>query len=253
MRVAACGALADLRSLDSQSHEHYNIFYDQMKHDGPLLPPAAALAPTLWPQFHLRWACPKEVEAGDLDAKCRSMANKFSEMQKVNDAAERKTREMTTTIESLTSELRNEKQLSSSAVHLAKKASKENAAIKRAIQSLGCKIHFSSSGDTTIDVEHYKRTEYPQKSFYSSPKRESERMMHSDEKSDLSVSIALMAEDDVPTNSFSRICESLCPLHSPDGHCRWPEAGCAQIGSQFVGLKANFDAFDRLSIDDGYF
>uniref|UniRef100_A0A803N727 phosphatidylinositol-3,5-bisphosphate 3-phosphatase n=1 Tax=Chenopodium quinoa TaxID=63459 RepID=A0A803N727_CHEQI len=250
----ACGCLwsylDDMLSCGGQSHAHYNLFYDPMKHDGPLLPPAAALAPTLWPQFHLRWACPKEVEAGDLDAKCRSMANKFSELQK--DTAERKAREITAAMESLTTELRNEKQLSSTAVHLAKKASKENAAIKRAIQSLGCKIHFSSSGDTTVDVEHYK-TESPQKSIDSLPERDSDRMLQCDEKSDLSVSIALMPDDDVPTDSFSRICESLCPLRSPDGQCRWPEAGCAQIGSQFVGLKANFDAFDRLSIDDGYF
>lgn len=85
----ACGCLwsylADLRSCDGQSHVHYNLFYDPIKHDGPLLPPAAALAPTIWPQFHLRWACPKEVEAGDLDAKCRSMANKFSESDKVTN------------------------------------------------------------------------------------------------------------------------------------------------------------------------
>ncbi|XP_021731457.1 phosphatidylinositol-3-phosphatase myotubularin-1-like isoform X2 [Chenopodium quinoa] len=253
----ACGCLwsylDDMLSCDDQSHAHYNLFYDPMKHDGPLLPPAAALAPTLWPQFHLRWACPKEVEAGDLDAKCRSMATKFSELQKAKDTAERKAREITAAMESLTSELRNEKQLSSTAVLLAKKASKENAAIKRAIQSLGCKIHFSSSGDTAVDVEHYK-TESPQKSIYSPPERDSDRMLQFDDKSDLSVSIALMPDDDdVPTDSFSRICESLCPLRSPDGQCRWPEAGCAQIGSQFVGLKANFDAFDRLSIDDGYF
>lgn len=172
-------------------------------------------------------------------------------MLQAKDAAERKAREIAAAMESLTSELRNEKQLRSSAMHLAKKASKENAAIKRAIQSLGCKIHFSSTGDTTIDVEHYKTVS--QKSFYSPSKREFERIPQPDEKSDLSVSIAVMPDDDLPTDSLSQICESLCPLRSPDGHCRWPEAGCAQIGSQFVGLKANFDAFDRLSIDDGYF
>lgn len=62
---------------------HYNLFYDPMKHDRPLLPPAAALAPTLWPQFHLRWACPSEAQAGELEAQCRTMAFKFSELQKV--------------------------------------------------------------------------------------------------------------------------------------------------------------------------
>ena len=167
------------------------------------------------------------------------------------EVAERKTREITAAMESLALELRNEKQLSSSAVNLAKKASKENAAIKRAIQSLGCKINFSSNGDTTVDIEHFPAS-YPHRLLYSSA-REPEGNTQSDEKSDLSVSIAVMADDDPPTESSHRVCESFCPLRSNDGYCRWPEAGCAQVGSQFVGLKANFDAFDRLSIDDGYF
>ena len=75
--------MTDLRSLGDHSHVHYNILYDPSKHDGALLPPAAALAPTLWPHFHLRWACPEEVVAVDIDTKCRSMVNKFSELQKV--------------------------------------------------------------------------------------------------------------------------------------------------------------------------
>lgn len=85
----ACGCLwaylADLRS-SARSHVHYNLFYDPLKHNGPLIPPAAALAPTLWPQFHLRWACPAEAQAGELEAKCRDMALKFSELKQVRDA-----------------------------------------------------------------------------------------------------------------------------------------------------------------------
>jgi hypothetical protein len=75
--------LADLRSSEGRSHVHYNLFYSPLKHKGPLLPPAAALAPTLWPQFHLRWACPSEAQAGELEAQCRNMSLKFSELQKV--------------------------------------------------------------------------------------------------------------------------------------------------------------------------
>lgn len=82
----ACGCLwayfENVRSVGT-SHPHYNIFYDPAKYDGPLLPPAAALAPTVWPQFHLRWACPKEAQAAEVDTKCRSTASKFSELQKV--------------------------------------------------------------------------------------------------------------------------------------------------------------------------
>lgn len=62
---------------------HYNPFYDPLKHSGPLLPPAAALAPTLWPQFHLRWACPEEAQAGEIEAQCRKIVMKYAEMQKV--------------------------------------------------------------------------------------------------------------------------------------------------------------------------
>ncbi|KAH9607898.1 hypothetical protein KSS87_011915 [Heliosperma pusillum] len=246
-----CGCLwsylTELRRCDDRSHVHYNVFYDPRKHEGALLPPAAALAPTLWPQFLLRWACPKEVEAGDLEANCRGMFGKFSEFQKAKEAAERKTREVSAAVESLTLELRKEKQLSSSAVNQEKRASRENAAIKRAIQSLGCKIHFSSNGDTSIDIQNYKA------GSQISVAVEPERSLQDYEKSDLSVSIAVIGEDEVPTDPLNRICESFCPLRSADGYCRWPEAGCAQISSQFVGVKANFDAFDRLSIDDGYF
>ncbi|KAL8162090.1 hypothetical protein V2J09_013579 [Rumex salicifolius] len=244
--------LTNRRSGDS-SHVHYNIFYDPLKHDGPLLPPAAALAPTLWPQFHLRWACPEEVVAADIDTKYRSMVNKFSELQKAKEVAERKTREASAVVESLTHELRKERQASNSAKILAKKASKENNAIKRAVQSVGCRIHFSNNGDTSIDIERYPM-ESPRKSNFSSSRRESELIYQHGDKSDLSVAISVMAEeDDISNDPFTRVCESVCPLRTSDGHCRWPEAGCAQNGSQFVGLKANFDAFDKLSINDSYF
>lgn len=83
----ACGCLwvylADLRTSEGGSHVHYNPFYDPLKHNGALLPPAAALAPTLWPQFHLRWACPEEAQAGEIEAQCRKIVMKCSEMQKV--------------------------------------------------------------------------------------------------------------------------------------------------------------------------
>lgn len=83
----ACGCLwkylADLRSSQERAHAHYNLFYDPLKHNGPLLPPAAALAPTLWPQFHLRWACPTEAQAGELDTQFRDMTVKFTELKKV--------------------------------------------------------------------------------------------------------------------------------------------------------------------------
>ncbi|XP_010543597.1 PREDICTED: phosphatidylinositol-3-phosphatase myotubularin-1-like isoform X2 [Tarenaya hassleriana] len=83
----SCGCLwaylADLRSSGAISHVHSNPFYDPLRFDGPLLPPAAALAPTIWPQFHLRWACPLEASAAEIEVQCRAMAAKYSETQKV--------------------------------------------------------------------------------------------------------------------------------------------------------------------------
>ncbi|KAL5800413.1 hypothetical protein ACOSQ4_033297 [Xanthoceras sorbifolium] len=245
----ACGCLwvylADLRSSEGRSHVHYNFFYDPSKHDGPLLPPAAALAPTLWPQFHLRWACPAEAQAGELEAQCRKMALNFSELQKAKDRAEKKAKESINAVESLAAELQNEKQVSSSARILAKRASKETAAIKRAIESLGCKVQFASSGDCAVDIES-NPTKSSRTAMYSASRREQ------DEKSDLSVSVTIV-DDVASSNPIGRVCEALCPLRTREGGCRWPDAGCAQLGSQFVGLKANFDAFDRLSIYDSYF
>lgn len=251
----ACGCLwiylADLRASEGSSHVHYNLFYEPSKHEGALLPPAAALAPTLWPQFHLRWACPSEAQAGEVEAQCRSLSKRFSELQKAKEAAERKAKEIAATTESLTAALQNEKQMSSSAMNLAKRATKESAAIKRAIQSLGCKVHFSSGGDCTVDIES-NETEIPHKFIQSPSKRESDgTIMLNDDKSDLSVSLTVV--DEVDSNPISKVCESLCPLRTRDGGCRWPDTGCAQLRSQFVGLKANFDAFDRLSIYDSYF
>ncbi|KAI3799645.1 hypothetical protein L1987_34944 [Smallanthus sonchifolius] len=174
--------LADMRASEGNSHVHYNMFYNPSKHDGPLLPPAAALAPTLWPQFHLRWSCPSEAQSSQVEAQCRNMMGEYSELQKAKDLAESKAREITTTVESLTADLLNESQ------------------------------------------------------------------------TDLSVSIAVTADnDDVSGNLTNRFCESLCPLRAEDGGCRWPNEGCARFRSQFIGLKANYDAFDRLSIYDSYF
>ncbi|KAL9402791.1 hypothetical protein Peur_006640 [Populus x canadensis] len=252
----ACGCLwaylADLRSSEGRSHVHCNPFYSPLKHNGPLLPPAAALAPTLWPQFHLRWACPSEAQAGELEAQCRIMSIKFSKLQKAKEGAEKKAKETAIVVESLSAELRNEKQLSSSAMALAKRASKETAAIKRAVQSLGCKVHYASGGDTTVDIET-SPVKISQKSVFSPSTRESVGIVQHEDKSDLSVSISVAADDVVSNNPFGRVCDTLCPLRTRDGGCRWPDAGCAQLASQFIGVKADYEALDSLSIYEGYF
>ncbi|VFQ68161.1 unnamed protein product [Cuscuta campestris] len=242
----ACGCLwaylDDLRSIEGSSHVHYNVFYDPLKQGGALLPPAAALAPTLWPQFHLRWACPSEAQGGDVEAQCRILTRKFSGMQKAKEAAETRIKEMAANTKHLSAELQNEKLVSSSAIDSAKRANRDRVAITRAVQSLGCKVHISADGDCSIDIEN-NPNQVPQNSLHS-PSRNEKHLSYGDDE---------VSPDDPPSDPFGRICESLCPMCTKEGGCRWPNAGCTQFGSQCVGFKANFEAFDRLSIFDTYF
>lgn len=82
------------RFARGKEHEHFNIFYDREHQDGALLPPAAALAPMLWPNFFLRWACPSEsnapgsfssswVQGGELENQCRILVQSYSGLKKV--------------------------------------------------------------------------------------------------------------------------------------------------------------------------
>lgn len=151
-------------------------------------------------------------------------------MEQGKEEAERKVDALSSTVESLSEELRKERNISRAAKESAKRAIKERGVISRAVQSLGCKVNFTRSGDCTVEVE-----DGPQKCSHSIPH-------------DVSESISSSVSED-------KVCEALlCPLRAREGTCRWPDAGCcAQNGSQFVGLKANFEAFEKLSIYDSYF
>ncbi|EOA19343.1 hypothetical protein CARUB_v10000224mg [Capsella rubella] len=232
-----CGCLwaylADLRSSSGTFHVHCNPFYDPSIHDALLLPAAAALAPTLWPQFHLRWACPVEPNAAEIEDQFRAMTAMYSEMKKEKEEAERKVDELSSAVESLREELLTERDISHAARESAKRATKECAVISRAVQSLGCKVKFTKNGDCTVEVE-----DGPQKCSHSI-------LQNPSDTTDVSESISSVTEQNV--------CEALCPLRTREGTCRRPDAGCAQIGSQFLGLKTNFEAFENLSIREGYF
>ncbi|MQL94072.1 hypothetical protein Taro_026729 [Colocasia esculenta] len=241
--------LADLRSPEDGFHEHCNPFYDPDKHHCPLLPPAAALAPTLWPQFHLRWSCPSEAHAGELEAQVRVLNRRYADIMKAKNIAEMKVNDLRSNIESMTVELQKERQRCNSAIITAKGACRESLAMKRAVQSLGCRVHFSSTGNT-IDMEN-TLTETRQLSTKSST-RDFDGECQQTEKGEFSVSISAIEDSFVADGPLSEVCESLCPFRTREG-CKWPDAGCAQLGSQFVGFKADFDAFDRLSIYDCYF
>lgn len=158
------------------------------------------------------------------------------------EATERRVDEISFAMESLSAELLRERRMSWSARESAKRATKEYRALTRAVQSLGCKVNF-----TTSDVEDAP-LENNNNNNNSNPRRRDRQ----GNNSDVSVSISLMSEENRSENQVGRVCEALCPLRTR-GVCRWPEAGCAHLGSQFVGLKTNFDAFDRLSIHESYF
>ncbi|KAG8087654.1 hypothetical protein GUJ93_ZPchr0010g9664 [Zizania palustris] len=235
--------LADLRSSGGSFHEHRNPFYDPIKHNGPLVPPAAALAPTLWPQFYLRWTCPIESQGGDLESQWHTMNKKYTEVMKVKDSAESRAREIKMKMESMLLELQKEKRALSSALDMVQRSQRESVAIRKAVETIGCKINFSSIENQVDDAE----------GLSYSFRRDTDAGYQHDKNSDLSVSITAIEDCSLVSETPSNhICESLCPFRTTEG-CRWPDAACAQLGSQFVGLKANFEAFDRLSLQDCYF
>ncbi|CAM0911658.1 unnamed protein product [Alopecurus aequalis] len=228
--------------LCNRFHEHINPFYDADRHDAPLVPPAAALAPTLWPQFYLRWTCPPESQGGGLESHWHSMSKKYATSVKAKEMAESRSRDIKMKMESMRADLQRERRASSSALAMAQRAQRENNAIKRALQSIGCKVNLS------INENQVDRTEEMSYSF----RREADAGSQQDDSADISVSISAIEDILVSETPSNHVCESLCPLRTRDG-CRWPYGACAQLGSQFVGVKANFDAFDQLSIKDSYF
>ncbi|KAK8965285.1 hypothetical protein KSP40_PGU013250 [Platanthera guangdongensis] len=241
--------LAHLREDDS--HVHYNVFYDPTKHNHPLLPPAASLAPTLWPQFHLRWACPLEAQSGGVESRWRAMQNNYAEMAKAKDMADLRTEDLEASLESLTVEMQKERLSAISAAATARRVFRENLAIKKAIESLGCEVHLSSNKRDPADP--WSVVPEIREGSTSPPRVDPGDAKERNAKDDLCVSIVAMDEQFVSSNPISsRVCETLCPFRTREG-CKWPDSRCSQFGSQFVGLKANFDAFDRLSINDHYF
>lgn len=234
--------LADLRASGGNFHEHFNPFYDPVKYNAPLVPPAAALAPTLWPQFYLRWTCPPESQGGGLESQWHSMSKKYADSIKAKEIAESRSRDIKMKMESMLADLQRERRASSSALAMAQRARRENGAIKRAIRTIGCNVNFSMNKNQVDKTE----------GLSYSVRREADSGAQEDDNADLSVSISAVEDSLVSETPSNQVCESLCPFRTREG-CRWPHAACAQLGSQFVGLKANFDAFDRLSIEDCYF
>lgn len=166
----------------------------------------------------------------------------FSCNGQAKDTAESRVKDIKTKMESMQLELQREKRASSSALAMAQRAQRESVAIRKAVRSLGCTVNF---GTNESQVEKTEGLTY---SF----RRDTDFESQHEKSSDFSISITAIEDSLVSETPSNHICESLCPFRTREG-CRWPDAACAQLGSQFVGLKANFDAFDRLSVQDSYF
>ena len=153
----------------------------------------------------------------------------------------------------MSDELRAEKQASSSSISSSLRLEKENIAIKRALRAMGCRVRFSDS-DTVLALSSSDEDEDSVSSMMI-PKKKVEIPNKSNGKSaleDLAVSVSVMSEEDLPVDLLRRTCGDECDLENEEG-CKWPTNGCARVGSAFMGLKANFDALEHLSILDRYF
>jgi myotubularin-related protein 1/2 len=170
----------------------------------------------------------------------------FSWNGQAKDTAEWKAKTMKMKMESMKQDLQRERQASSNALAMAQSAQRENAAIRKAIESIGCTVKLSASED------HLDKSELLSYSIRRSTYTYASGRAQQDESADISVSISAIEDSLVSEIPGDHFCESLCPFRTREG-CRWPDAPCAQLGSQFVGIKANFDAFNRLSIQDSYF
>lgn len=168
---------------------------------------------------------------------------------KAKDRAETKVRELTSRLKLINDELRAEKQASLSVVGASARLQKENVAIKRALQAIGCKVRFSDS-DTVLGA---------------SSSEDEESTGNQEEKSsitnaglpvanleDLAVSVSVAPDSDLSADLLRMSCGDTCDSENEEG-CKWPANGCARMGSAFLGLRANFGALEHLSINDSYF
>ncbi|KAI5067482.1 hypothetical protein GOP47_0018010 [Adiantum capillus-veneris] len=258
----SCGCmwvyLEKQRHARGKEHEHFNIFYDREYQDGALLPPAAALAPTLWPNYFLRWACPSEINAGgrpiswvqggELENQCRMLVQSYTGFKKAKDRADIKVRELSSRLKLVSEELRTEKQASSSTAAALARLQKENNAINRALLAIGCKVRFSESS-AVLGASSSEDEETSNQEGIPSASRAGFLGANLE---DLAVSVSVASDSDLSADLVRRPCGEACDSENEEG-CRWPASGCARLGSGFAGIRANFSALENLSIDDSYF
>ena len=160
----------------------------------------------------------------------------------------------------LLDQLREEQQGRASALAIAERGRRETAALKQVIEAVGCKIRISNLSKQNVDTSDEERSDHEDEQGDNRGQTSStaSRSCQDDggEESQLAVSVSMRSDMDGNTGAFRRPCgadyNSSCRLR-PGESCRWPQTGCARIGSAFIGLRADFAALERLSILEQYF
>lgn len=176
------------------------------------------------------------------------------------DRAEDKVQELLAEREVLMEQLREEKERRLSAMASAMRGRRETAALKQVIEAVGCKIRINNltpqlldaSDEDSPDITGGRGDHRGQNSSIAGGTAEEDNS----EERQLSVSVSMRSDMDTTTDAFRRPCgadyNSSCRLR-PGESCRWPQTGCARIGSAFIGLRADFGALERLAILESYF
>ena len=160
----------------------------------------------------------------------------------------------------LMEQLREEQQGRLSAMATAMRGRRETAALKQVIEAVGCKIRINNLAPHLLDASDEDNQDLAggrgDNRGQASSTAGSNVKEDDAEEPQLSVSVSMRSDMDGTTDVFRRPCgadyHSSCRLR-PGESCRWPQTGCARIGSAFIGLRADFAALERLAILESYF
>lgn len=162
--------------------------------------------------------------------------------------------------EALLEQLQAEQEGRLSAIATAAHACKETAALKQVIEAVGCKIRINNVATEGVNMSDEESTET--EGAHTNSRRQSGCSADENykdngmEEPQLAVSVSMATDMNGTTDVLRRPCgadyNSACRLR-PGESCRWPQTGCARMGSAFIGLRADFNALEQLSILDRYF
>lgn len=176
------------------------------------------------------------------------------------DKSEERVQELLAENKVLMEQLREEKEGRLSAMATAMRGRRETAALKQVIEAVGCKIRINNLSPHLLDASDEDSVDPAggrgENRGQTSSTAGSNVKEDDAEERQLSVSVSMRSDMDGTTDVFRRPCgadyNSSCRLR-PGESCRWPQTGCARIGSAFIGLRADFAALERLAILESYF